>query len=233
MAVVNYVAELDAGPCTGCKLCDLVCPSGAISMVARKAVIEESSCIGCGRCVDRCPEDIMWMTRRETPMVKTVRADEVDPVAVSALLDKAGIDASVSVCVCTLTPASEIAGAIVKGATTLDQVSEMTGMRSGCGIYCVAPALRLLKAAGCDVSAPKGHRWYPCTVALWDVSDEARAKYPDAFIDEDRAMFDPDNRYGPLPTAAPLPAVDELDQAADRLARAMSFSSSARRGDPQ
>ena len=156
-------------------------------MVDRKAVIDDPLCIGCGRCVDRCPEDIMWMTERAEPLVKTVRPDEVDQAEVAALLDRAGLDAAISVCVCTLTPASEIAAAIVKGASNLDEVSEMTGMRSGCGIYCVAPALRLLQAAGADISTPKGHRWYPCTVALWDVSDEARAKYPDAFIDEDRA----------------------------------------------
>lgn len=217
MALIRYFAELDADPCTGCKLCDLVCPSGAITMVDRKAVIEEQSCIGCGRCVDRCPEDIMWMTERAEPLVKTVRPDEVDQAAVTALLDRAGLDPAVSVCVCTLTPAAEIAAAIVKGARDLDQVSEMTGMRSGCGIYCVAPALRLLHAAGADVSTPKGHRWYPCTTALWDVSDEARAAYPDAFIDEDRLVFDPTQRFGPLPAFTPPTAPDDPD--ADRRAR--------------
>ncbi len=198
MAVIRAFAELDAAPCTGCKLCDLVCPSGAITMVAKKAVIDDPLCIGCGRCVDRCPEDIMWMTERAEPITRTVRPDEVDQEKVTALLLAAGIDANISVCVCTLTSAAEIAGAVVKGASNLDEVSAMTGMRSGCGIYCVAPALRLLAAAGCDMTAPRGHRWYPSTLALWDISDEARAKYPDAFIDEDRAVFDPTHQFGPL-----------------------------------
>jgi Fe-S-cluster-containing hydrogenase component 2 len=198
MATIRYVAELDVPPCTGCKLCDIVCPSGAISMVARKAVIESESCIGCGRCVDRCPEDIMWMVERDEPLTTTVRPDEVDAAAVAALLERAGLDAAMSVCVCTLTPAAEVAAAVVKGASTLEQVSAATGIRSGCGIYCVAPALRLLEASGADMSPPRGHRWYPTTVALWDITQEAIDRYPDAFVEEDRAAFDPTNRFGPL-----------------------------------
>jgi Fe-S-cluster-containing hydrogenase component 2 len=226
MAVIRFVAELDAGPCTGCKLCDLVCPSGAITMVDRIAVIDDPACIGCGRCVDRCPEDIMWMTERAEPIVRTVSPDEVDQGEVAALLLKAGIDANVSVCVCTLTPASEIAAAVVKGARNLDEVSAMTGMRSGCGIYCVAPAMRLLEAGGRDVSTAKGHRWYPCTLALWDVSDEARARYPDAFIDQDRAAFDPDGVFAPmehLTKMAARPSEAELAR------RAGAFSTSTRK----
>lgn len=198
MARIDFTAQLDAGPCTGCRLCDLVCPSAAISMVERKAVIAEDLCIGCGRCVDRCPEDIMWMVQRPEPLVKTVGRDEVDGAAVDALLLRAGIEPEISVCVCTLTSAWEIAAAVVKGAANLDQVSEMTGMRSGCGIYCVAPALRLLQAAGADMSPPKGHRWYPCTVALWDLPAEVSERYADGLIDADRNSFDPTRRYRPL-----------------------------------
>lgn len=199
MAIVKLLADYDPEPCTGCKLCDIVCPSGAIRMEARRPVIDDALCIGCGRCVDRCPEDIMWMEERDEPLITTVRPDEVDQEAVAALLIKAGIDASMSVCVCTLTPGSEIAAAVVKGAQTLEEVCAMTGMRSGCGIYCVAPALRLLEAAGRDMTLPGQHRWYPTTLSLYDLSDEACARYPDAYIAEDREVFDPEHKYGPLP----------------------------------
>lgn len=140
----------------------------------------------------------MWMTPRSEPLTKTVSLSDVDAAAVDALLLRAGLDADVSVCVCTLTPASEIAAAVVKGATTLEQVSEMTGMRSGCGIYCVAPALRLLHAAGADMTPPRGHRWYPCTVALWDLPAEVTERYPDSFVEVDRAAFDPAGRFTAL-----------------------------------
>ena len=198
MATIKLVADYDADPCTGCKLCDIVCPSGAIKMEARRPVIDEDLCIGCGRCVDRCPEDIMWMKLRAEPLVTTVHPDEVDQEAVTALLEKAGIEPAMSVCVCTLTPGSEIAASIIKGAKNLEEVCAATGMRSGCGIYCVAPALRLLEAAGCDMTPPGQHRWYPSTLSLYDLSDEVCAKYPDAYIAEDRAVFDPEHKYGPL-----------------------------------
>jgi len=198
MAVVKYVADYEVEPCTGCNQCDIVCPSKAITMVAGKPIIDDDLCIGCGRCVDRCPEDIMWMTERTDQLTVTVRPEEAPQDKVAALLLKAGIDPNVSVCVCTLTPASEIAASIVKGARNLEEVSAATGMRSGCGIYCVAPALRLLEAAGADMSPPKGFRWYPLTLSLWDITDEARARYPDAFIDEDRAAFDPEGKFGPM-----------------------------------
>lgn len=198
MAVIKLVADYEVEPCIGCKLCDIVCPSRAITMENRKPQIDPALCIGCGRCVDRCPEDIMWMQPREEALTVTVRPDEVPQDEVMALLDKAGIDASISVCVCTLTPASEIAAAVVKGAQNLEEVCAMTGMRSGCGIYCVAPALRLLEVAGRDMTPPGQHRWYPSTLSLYDLSDEVLERYPDAFINEDRAVFDPGHRYGPL-----------------------------------
>ena len=54
MATIKLVADYAVEPCIGCKLCDIVCPSGAIRMEARKPIIDDALCIGCGRCVDRC-----------------------------------------------------------------------------------------------------------------------------------------------------------------------------------
>jgi hypothetical protein len=59
--------------------------------------------------------------------------------------------------------------------------------------------LRLLEAAGRDMTLPGQHRWYPTTLSLYDLSDEACARYPDAYIAEDREVFDPEHKYGPLP----------------------------------
>ena len=195
MAVVKLAADYAPEPCTGCRLCDIVCPSGAIKMVERKPVIAEDLCIGCGRCVDRCPEEIMWMKERAEPLKVTVTPEETPAEEVLALLEKAGIDPTISVCVCTLTPASEVAGAVIKGAQNLEEVCAMTGLRSGCGIYCVAPALRLLEAAGRDMTPPKQHRWYPSALSLWDLDESVRARYPDAFIGEDQDAFDPEGRF--------------------------------------
>lgn len=49
--------------CKGCKVCLPYCPAKAISMLDRKASIEEQTCIGCGECIVVCPHkaiEIQW-----------------------------------------------------------------------------------------------------------------------------------------------------------------------------
>ena len=171
MAQLNYVAELDLEGCTGCNWCDIACPSGAITMSQRKAYIDDDRCIGCGYCVDRCPEDVMWMTRREKPLELPVglSIDEEIQEKATALAEKAGIGIDHALCPCAPMNALPVAAAIVMGAQNIEDVSAMTGMRGGCKIYCVAPTLRLLKAAGRDMTPPKGFRWYDLTLSMMEL----------------------------------------------------------------
>jgi polyferredoxin len=56
--------------CTGCNVCARNCMCGAIKMVDKIAVVEQSSCMDCHECVDVCDWNaIEWTTasRNKTP----------------------------------------------------------------------------------------------------------------------------------------------------------------------
>ena len=48
-------AFVDTEKCTGCQLCEKVCPYGVPRVVDRKSQIAEAACQGCGICVAECP----------------------------------------------------------------------------------------------------------------------------------------------------------------------------------
>ncbi len=59
--------------CTGCKICERVCPSGAIEMVecgpddvrtktGFRPICHFDRCILCGQCVESCPRDVLRLT---------------------------------------------------------------------------------------------------------------------------------------------------------------------------
>ncbi|WP_292464283.1 CoB-CoM heterodisulfide reductase HdrA2 [Methanolobus sp.] len=54
-------AHVNADVCIGCGICADVCKFNKISMVDRKAVVEELSCMGCGACSASCPSDAITM----------------------------------------------------------------------------------------------------------------------------------------------------------------------------
>ncbi len=47
-------AKVNASKCTGCESCIESCPSEAIEMKNKKAVVNDK-CVDCGVCVDECP----------------------------------------------------------------------------------------------------------------------------------------------------------------------------------
>ena len=46
---------IDQNRCTGCGVCVKSCPTGAISLDGKRAVLEMNACIRCGTCHDVCP----------------------------------------------------------------------------------------------------------------------------------------------------------------------------------
>jgi ferredoxin len=53
------------GECTNCGHCSKACPTGAISIADKRAVVADDICNRCGQCIGVCPEDALTMLRAE------------------------------------------------------------------------------------------------------------------------------------------------------------------------
>ncbi len=47
MKVVEYVAVVEEAKCTGCRLCEIECPTKAITMADKLAKVEDAGCVAC------------------------------------------------------------------------------------------------------------------------------------------------------------------------------------------
>ncbi|CEP66488.1 4Fe-4S ferredoxin-type, iron-sulphur binding domain [Moorella glycerini] len=193
MKVVNLLAAVDAGKCRGCKTCEKVCPVLAIKVVNRKAVVDAERCRGCAACEQRCPDYAITMVKREQPVVVKVDVSAVDYEQVEDLCRRARLNPEQIICYCTATRAEEVAAAILQGARSPEEISFLTGARTGCKVECIQPILRLLEAAGIKPEPPKdGWQWYGRTVTVWEIPEEVKHKYATRgfYFDEDIKLLD-------------------------------------------
>lgn len=192
MKKVFSMAQVDVDKCIGDKICENVCPTGAIKVVNKKAGVDENKCAACLKCLDACDEGAIRVVPRKQPLILSVNVAAVDQVEITELCRRAHFDPDEPVCLCTLTPAREVAAAILKGAKTPEEVTLMTGVRTSCGMWCMAPILRLLKAHGLKLEPPKGYRWYDIDLdtSLWAASEEVVKKYPEYCLEDDKDLCD-------------------------------------------
>ena len=178
---VRMLAEILDDKCTGCRLCEQVCPTVAITMRERVsgdsgmgrliAVMKGEACYNAQACLEICPDNAIVMHELEEPFDVGIDMDTVDMAAVNELCTKAGYPAPREICYCTTTTAGEVAAAILAGADAPEKVALMTGIRTGCLELCQQPLLQLLHAAGHTDMTPNpktGLQWYGRSAQLWD-----------------------------------------------------------------
>ncbi len=189
MVTIQSYAEVIPEACTGCKLCVYVCPTSAIEMSENLAIIEESKCVSCPNCIGICGEDAIFKKSRETPLVLGVDYSTVDQEKITEICRNSNIHPMQWLCLCTATRAREGAAAIILGAKTPEDMALMTGIRSGCTVYCAMMSLRLLKGAGIGFVQQPKWRLYDTTQSLWDIPEDVVKTYEGYFLEEDKDVF--------------------------------------------
>ena len=189
MRRVKFLAQVDNEKCTGCGTCQIVCPTKAIRVVKKKARVNEKKCLACPNCTDSCPEAALTLIQRTEPRTLYVDPSGVDQTELRELCQKAHLHPHQWGCMCNGTRVREVAAAVLKGAKSMEEISLMTGIRSGCTAYCVQHMLRLLKAHGVELKEPRSHRWYDATQTIWELPKEVQEKYPGHFFEEDKKVF--------------------------------------------
>lgn len=74
VGVISYY-KIDTKKCIGCAICVPNCPTHAIAIHKRKAVIDTSLCIACGKCLAVCPVKAPFPVLNEIDTSKSASED--------------------------------------------------------------------------------------------------------------------------------------------------------------
>ena len=189
MRTVSKLAVVDEQKCTGCAVCVNICPVEAIWLEKQgkkqRAVIDEQGCLDCKLCFNRCPEYAVTMVERDTPLTVGVDMAGVSEEAVAKICEAAHTYPDQVICYCLRVQAKEIAAAILRGAKTPEDISRASGARTGCATLCITGMIRLLRAAGIELTKAPGYQWYGIEASIWEISPELQQKYAQYYLADD------------------------------------------------
>jgi NAD-dependent dihydropyrimidine dehydrogenase PreA subunit/bacterioferritin-associated ferredoxin len=194
MIVREYVPDIDDTACKVCRKCEEICPAAAIAFIRndKRMAVDEKRCIDCQRCMDACPDNAITMLPRTGNHALSVDVSELDQEEIRAICRKIGLVPGEAICACTFVTAREMAGAILMGAKTPEDVCAMTGVRRGCGIYCLVNIFKILDAGGVKAEERATSHLYHHPLSSLDIPDDRLRKldveFPQYRLLEDVSM---------------------------------------------
>ncbi len=198
MILREYLPSIDQALCRKCRKCEEICPAAAISLARdkkdeKKMTVNPARCIDCQRCMDACPENAITMLPREADRALRVDLSGLDPEEIKRLCRRAGLAPGEAVCACSFITARELAAAVLLGAKTPEDVCAMTGVRRGCGIYCLVNVFKILEAGGITPEGRRKSRLYHHPLDPLDIPEERLreidARFPQFRLVEDVALI--------------------------------------------
>ncbi len=140
---VAWRAHYITSSCVGCTICDIKCPTHAISGLKKGMyVIEPELCINCGVCGIYCPYDAI--VDQHGDLVKRIKAKDIPKAVVIPELCS-GCEYCIDTCpfdCISLIPAPDAAGASPHMASKIAVVDDKTCVSCGiCETFCIKEAI--------------------------------------------------------------------------------------------
>jgi NAD(P)H-nitrite reductase large subunit len=133
------------------------------------------------------------MLPRTGDFALSVDVSGLDQEKIGEICRKVGLVPGEAICACTFITAQEMAGAILKGAKTPEDVCAMTGVRRGCGIYCLVNIFKILDAGEVKDEERAASHLYHHPLSSLDIPDDQLkkidAEFPQYRLLEDVSMI--------------------------------------------